>query len=307
MSIYRQHKNICKLRPLSLYSKMKLYREGGLLFMEIKRSEHGQAMPKEVIKVDNEAFLPIHQTEIRWLGNASIMINSRGTTLMIDPLLEGFDMPLLFEMPILPQAVPHLDAVLITHIDNDHFSRPTCTDLKSVCDAYHAPYYVAEVMKEENINGIGHTIHDTFRVNNINVTLTPARHNWQNDSAKYQYREWKEEDYCGYWLDTIDGTIWLPGDSKLMEEHLKMPAPDVILFDFSDNDWHITFDGAVLLANTYPHADLICIHWGSVDAPDMSPFNGDPESLKDKVIHPERIRVLAPGEPFTLTKKQVKE
>ena len=275
--------------------------------MEIKRSKSGQPMPKEVIVVNKDAFLPIHKTEIRWLGSASIMINSRGTTLMIDPLLEGFDMPLLFEMPILPQAVPHLDAVLITHIDNDHFSRPTCKDLLSVCEAYHAPYYVAEVMKEENIKGTGHAIHDSFKVKDIQVTLTPARHNWQNGSSKYQFREWKEEDYCGYWLDTADGTIWLPGDSKLMEEHLKMPEPDVILFDFSDNDWHITLDGAVLLANTYPNADLICIHWGSVDAPDMSPFNGNPESLIDKVIHPERIRVLAPGEAFTLTKKQVQK
>ncbi|MFQ9924165.1 MAG: MBL fold metallo-hydrolase [Beduini sp.] len=274
--------------------------------MEIKRSIHGQAMPEKVIKINEDAFLPTRQTEIRWLGNAGIMINSHGTTLMIDPLLEGFDMPLLFEMPILPQTVPHLDAVLITHIDNDHFSRPTCSDLKPVCEAYHAPYYVAEVMREESINGTGHAIHDTFKVNNITATLTPAKHNWQNGSTKYHYREWKEEDYCGYWLDTIDGTIWLPGDSQLMEEHLQMPSPDVILFDFSDNDWHITFDGAVLLANTYPNADLICIHWGSVDAPDMSPFNGNPELLNSKVIHPERIRVLAPGEPFTLTKKQVK-
>ena len=61
--------------------------------MEIKRSIHGQAMPEKVIKINEDAFLPTRQTEIRWLGNAGIMINSHGTTLMIDPLLEGFDMP----------------------------------------------------------------------------------------------------------------------------------------------------------------------------------------------------------------------
>lgn len=42
-------------------------------------------------------------------------------------------------------------------------------------------------------------------------------------------------------------------------------------------------------------ADLICIHWGCVDAPDFSPFNGNPEVLVDKVTNPERIKVLAPG------------
>lgn len=52
---------------------------------------------------------------------------------MIDPLLEGFDLPLLIEMPILPEAVPHLDAIFITHSDNDHFSRVTCKKLAPVC------------------------------------------------------------------------------------------------------------------------------------------------------------------------------
>jgi hypothetical protein len=37
-----------------------------------------------------------------------------------------------------------------------------------------------------------------------------------------------------------------------------------------------------------------------VDAPDFAPFNADPASLLDRVVNPERIHVLAPGEPFTL-------
>lgn len=81
-----------------------------------------------------------------------------------------------------------------------------------------------------------------------------------------------------------------------------MPDSDVILFDFADNDWHITLDGAIKLANTYPNADLICIHWGSVDAPSMTPFNGNPEDLLDRVVNPERIQVLAPGEIYQMEK-----
>ncbi|WP_296879570.1 MBL fold metallo-hydrolase [Thomasclavelia sp.] len=271
--------------------------------MKIMKNEKGQAVAPKTIKMDQSAFKTIEHTEITWMASASILINSRGTNIMIDPLLEGFDMDLLIEMPILPNVVPALDGLLVTHIDNDHFSRPTCKDLLPVCKSYHAPYYVAKVMNEEGIPGTGHDINDTFEINDLNITLTPACHNWQNGSSKYNYRYWKEEDYCGYWIDTPDGTIWLPGDSKLLEKHLHMDEPDVILFDFADNDWHITLEGAIKLANTYPHADLICIHWGSVDAPEMTPFNGNPEDLVDRIVNPERIRVLAPGEPFVLTKK----
>ena len=228
------------------------------------------------------------------------MINSHGTIILIDPVLEGFDMPLLIEQPILPQEIPALEAILVTHIDNDHFSRMTCRDLKPVCREYHAPQYVAGEMKKEGLDGIGHDIGDCFQIGDIKVTLTPADHSWQAGIPEFADHEWKQEDCCGYWLETTDGTIWMPGDSRLMEGQLHMPRPDVILFDFSDNDWHITLDGAIKLANAYPEAQLICVHWGSVDAPEMTPFNGNPEDLVEKVVNPERIRVLAPGEALRL-------
>jgi L-ascorbate metabolism protein UlaG (beta-lactamase superfamily) len=58
-----------------------------------------------------------------------VLINSRGTTLMVDPLLGGFDMPVMIEFPIAAADVSTLDAVLVTHSDNDHYSVPTCRDL----------------------------------------------------------------------------------------------------------------------------------------------------------------------------------
>lgn len=268
--------------------------------MKILKNEKGQALAPKTVFMNKDAFDNHENIEITWLGNASIMINSYGTNMMIDPLLEGFDMPLLMEMPILPQDVPHLDGILITHIDNDHFSRLTCKDLADVCDCYHSTHYVANEMINEGLNGFGHDIGETFDIKNIKVTLTKALHNWQNGSKKWSFREWKVEDYCGYWIETGGKTIWLPGDSKLIQEHLNMPQPDVILFDFADNEWHITLDGAIQLANTYPDAKLICIHWGCVDAPNMSPFNGNPESLLERVVNPDRIIVLAPGEKYTL-------
>ena len=155
-------------------------------------------------------------------------------------------------------------------------------------------------MNEEGILGVGHDIHESFDINNVKITLTEALHNWQNGSKKYSYREWKEKDYCGYYIETMGKKIWMPGDSKLLESQLHKESPDVILFDFADNDWHITLEGAIKLANAYPNADLICIHWGCVDAPTMTPFNGNPENLVSRVINPERIKVLAPGEKYTV-------
>jgi Predicted Zn-dependent hydrolases of the beta-lactamase fold len=259
-----------------------------------------QACAPKTKKFDKKAFAKIDRTEIRWLGNAGAFINSRGTNIMIDPLLKGFDMPLLIDMPIEPSNIPNLDAILITHSDNDHFSRVTCKEVEPVCKEFHAPYYVASLMEEISISGKGHDINETFEVGNIKVTLTPADHAWQNAYPKYKTREFKMEDYCGFWLDTPDGSIWAVGDSRLLEEQLKMPAPDVMLFDFSDSEWHIGFKGAVKMANTYPNAKLILWHWGSVDAPSRKEFNGDPEELVKNIVNSERIIILAPGEAYKL-------
>lgn len=268
--------------------------------MEIYKNEKNQAVAPESFMIEATAFKDNNETALYWLANAGALINAHGTCIMIDPLLDGFDMPLLAKIPIHSSQVPHLDGVLITHCDNDHFSWDTCRNLSRVTDMYHGPHYVKTLMDELGLESRGHDIGETFKVKDINVTLTPARHNWQNESTKYNFRFFEESDYCGYWIETDNKTIWLPGDSKLLESHLKMPEPDVILFDFSDNPWHITLEGAITLANTYPNSDLVCIHWGSVDAPNMSPFNGNPEDLLGRVVNPGRIKVLAPGEKFVL-------
>jgi L-ascorbate metabolism protein UlaG (beta-lactamase superfamily) len=259
-----------------------------------------QAKPPKTQPFGAKAFDASKQTTIRWLGFAGFFVNSRGTTFMIDPLLEGFDMPILIDFPIEPKAVPRLDAVLVTHADNDHFSVPTNQDLKGVTKAYHSTVYVDSLMQNLGLPAYGHKIGDQFTVGPIKVKLTPADHAYQNAYPGMSKRHFKNEDACGFWIETPDGNIWATGDSRLMPGHLTMPTPDAIFFDFSDSEWHFTFEGAVKIANAYPNTPLLLCHWGSVDAPDFNPFNGDPEKLAKAIVNRGRIKVLAPGEPFTL-------
>jgi len=253
-----------------------------------------------------EAFGPSDKTTIRWLGMAGFFINSRGTTFMIDPLLEGYDMPLLRDFPIKTKSVPRLDAVFATHSDNDHYSVETFHDLASVTKEFHSTVYVDSLMKNEGFPSFGHYIGDTFHFGNVSARLTLADHAWQNNFPKPGQRYYEPGDACGFWFNTPDGSIWALGDSKFMQEQLYMPTPDVILFDYSeDAAFHSGLEGAVKIANAYPNTPIILGHWGFVDAADFIPFNGNPQNLKNKVVNPERIYVLAPGRPFTL--KQLKK
>jgi L-ascorbate metabolism protein UlaG (beta-lactamase superfamily) len=267
----------------------------------VKPTKKYQARPPATQPFGKEAFAASADTVLRWTGNAGFLINSHGTTLMIDPLLQGFDMPLLIALPLAPKTVPHLDAVLVTHADNDHYSIPTLRDLVPVTRELHSTVYAASLMKEHGWLARGHGIGDTFQVGTLRVRLTPADHAWQN-TLPNPARHFANEDACGFWIETPDGTIWAPGDSRLMPDHLRMAAPDAILFDFSDNEWHFGLRGAAKLANAYPAATLLLSHWGTVDAPDFTPFKGDPKKLDGLVVNPTRIKVLAPGEPFRLSR-----
>lgn len=263
------------------------------------KNEKGQAVAKKSIRMSAKDFEKKDGTSVYWLGGGGAMINSYGTIIMIDPVLEGFDMPLLIDMPIAPEDVPRVDAVFVSHVDNDHYSRPTCRDLKNVCTAYHSSFYVASLMKEEcDIDGIGHDIGEHVRVGEVEVLFTPADHAWQNQVEKYNYRIWEDREYCGFYMKTKDAKIWYVGDSRLLEAQLHMDPPDVMFFDFADNSVHIGLQDAYRLANAYPNARLVLIHWGTVDAPEATAFNGDPQDILDNVLNPERVLILAPGEEY---------
>lgn len=266
---------------------------------QVRYTDDGQAYPPVTQHFGKEAFASSDHTVIRWLGNAGFFVNSRGTCIMVDPMLVGFDMPLLIDPPILPEEVPAVDAVLITHSDNDHFSIPTCSQLAAVCKEYHSTQYVDSLMKNLDLPSFGHDMKDTFSIKDVVVSLTPAWHTWQNEFGGFD-RRFEREDYCGFLMRTADGLIWAPGDSRFLPEFLNLPAPDVIFFDFSDDGWHIGLENAIKVANAYPNAMLLLSHWGTVDAPDMKPFNADPKDLEGRIVNPERVHVLAPGEAFDL-------
>jgi L-ascorbate metabolism protein UlaG (beta-lactamase superfamily) len=251
---------------------------------------------------DSSAFDKQSGTTLRWLGLSGFLINSRGTTIMLDPLLRDEPWPLLLDYPIHTYDIPRLDAVVITHDDNDHYSPATCRDLQKVTKTFHSTRYVDSVLKSEGLSSLGHKIGDSFSVGQVKVRLTTVDHLWQNAFPVAGQRHYSQQDACGFWFNTPDGTIWAPGDSRLLPEHLKMEKPDAILFDFSDNKWHFGLSGAVMLANNFPETPLLLHHWGSINLPDSSAFNGNPANLLKMIVNPERIFALAPGEPFQLKK-----
>ena len=90
-----------------------------------------QARSTNMIPIGNEHFDVIKGTNVHWLGSAGVLINSYGTSILIDPVLDEVEingqywtraggLKLFHRVPIQLENVPVVDAILYTHADEDH-------------------------------------------------------------------------------------------------------------------------------------------------------------------------------------------
>jgi len=118
-----------------------------------------------------------------------------------------------------------MDAVLVTHSDNDHYSVPTCRDLAQVTGVYQSTQYVASLMQQDGFPAHGHDIGEHFAIGPVRVEVTPADHAWQNASPGAIDRIFEPEDCCRFWIDTPGGTIWAPGCTNSGQRRNSLTEP----------------------------------------------------------------------------------
>ncbi|UCC69019.1 MAG: MBL fold metallo-hydrolase [Armatimonadota bacterium] len=264
-------------------------------------------------RIGSEAFGRSQETAVWWLTNAGFLINARGTILMIDPAISVEpDFPdrsetglrLLVPLPIEAKDIPRLDAVLYTHGDDDHFARRTAETLSQTKALFVSPPPVASELASMGVTGDrlrAAAVDESFEVGKAKITPTPADHPWQLRDPERFGVPWKPEDCCGYVIDTPDGRIWCPGDTRLMDHHVQMKGVDLLLLDISRSEYHLGVDNAARLANILDVPHIIPYHWGTYDAPDHPAYNGDPAEVAANIKGAEnRFHLLAPGERFTL-------
>ena len=276
-------------------------------------AEHRIIKARDTQYMDKSAFAAKDFTEVRWLAGAGLMINARGTLLMIDPLLatikdkpriceDGLEM--VVDHPIKAQDVPHVDAVLYTHSDGDHLGVVTAKVLETKGPVMIGPPPVFEKLaragaKQEIIQVC--RFGDAFTFGCVTVDVIKADHPWQlQDPVRYG-KPFRPGDACGYKITCPDGVLLAPGDTRLMEEHLGIKGVDVLFLDVSRCEYHLNVKGAITLANCMSDALLIPYHWGTYNAPEINAHNGDPEDVFSQVTGRERReKTLAPGEPFRI-------
>ena len=267
----------------------------------------------KTIRINDSFFEKRDDTIFTWLGMVGALINCRATIIFIDPLISyGVDNKtcetgdrLLVPLPVTADKVPKADVVCYTHADSDHYAEKTAKILNSKL----APKFIAPKPVFEKLDKLGIEKGRLIRIKDyaiytfgdVEIMITPALHDWQKVDP------WKREDCCGFLIKTPDGTIWHPGDSRLIPELEEIKDVDILFFDVAAVDSHLGPEGSARLAETSGAKAMIAYHYGTFDLPPGSYGGCDPDDslpyvkdLKAAFLKPD------PGEILTLPINNVK-
>ncbi len=206
--------------------------------------------------------------------------------------------PFKIDLPIQAKDIPRVDAVLYTHADMDHFAIPTAETLQRM----HKPLFVGTPPVVEKLKEIGvaeeqiKTARDfsTIKIGDVEIEVSPALHDYPNGG-------WQRGDACGYVFRTPDGSVWHPGDTRLIDELKQIKDIDVLLFDVADVTAHLGPEGSAALAMTCGAKVLFAYHYGTYEMPPGTWGGCDPEDCSDAVKGLlADFRVLNPGELLRL-------
>lgn len=221
------------------------------------------------------------------------------------------------ETPGLPEEITHSSTndedtgcsrdplVLYTHTDKDHLGSLTAQCLGRKGFRMTGTLAVFEKLARLKIpvEKIGVLrIYEKMRYGDVIIEATAADHPWQLKDLKRGGRSFRIGECCGFIITVPEGRMFFPGDTRLMEEHLRIENIDLLALDVSTDEFHIGHTCGPVLANQFPKAAILPFHYGTYDCPDIAAHVGEPEDVYPLISGIERRGyVLSPGERFSFS------
>ena len=237
------------------------------------------------------AALADQEFAVSWLGHASMLVRARGLWILIDPVLSdtagpvpGFGPARLAPLPIAPEALPHIDAVLVSHDHYDHLDRTTVRRLARQSGG--APrFFVGKGLAawfeaEVGVRADEFVWWQARSIGDITFTFVPAQHN----SGRSPWH--RNDTLWGGWVISNDGyRFYFPGDTAYVAElfrDIRRRIGPVHLAALPIGAYrpralmrheHLDPDDAVQTHNDVEAIRSFGVHWGTFQLGDDEPFD----------------------------------
>lgn len=274
-------------------------------------------------KIDSISIADYHsETRFIWFGHSTFLVQIEDKTILIDPMFGDVPAPHPWlggnrfskELPIEIEALPKIDAVLISHDHYDHLDYESIQKLKHKVGVFYTPLGVGSHLRAWGVDADRIIELDWWQettLDNITFRCTPAQHFSGRKFSNRQSTLWSS-----WILNTETENIFFSGDSGY-GTHFKEIGEKYGPFDFAMiecgqynklwPDVHMFPEETVQAGKDLNAVQIMPIHWGAFKLA-MHAWK-DPAERLIKKAHELQIPVRTPviGAPFKLVNYNAEE
>jgi L-ascorbate metabolism protein UlaG (beta-lactamase superfamily) len=254
---------------------------------------------------------------VTYIGHATLLIEVGGKKILTDP---NFDPALgkLLQRVSAPgialDALPKLDAILVTHAHADHLSFDSLDALPEDIPLFAPPVIAKWLRKQGYSHAVPVAPGEETELDGVKILAASAEHK----GNRYGVDRWRSAANM-YLLDTNSVSCFFAGDTaltpdttRLVEDNLvaKDRTLDIALLPIGHAPWwkpgfrkgHLTSSDALTLFERLKAKYFIPYHWGTFNHVTSTAFDAIDRlraTLQDHPLHPAVI-ILEPGTTFVL-------
>jgi len=233
----------------------------------------------DVVKADpSQLNNPNKKTQLMWFGHSSFLLQTANQNLLFDPIFSDFAAPhpalgskrYSNELPIEPENLPTIDAVIISHDHYDHLDYPSIMRLDAKVKHYYVPLGVGQHLLNWGIAPERISEMDWWQANDLNgikLTLTPARHFSGRRLGNSNSTLWG-----GWMVEAPDHRVFFSGDSgygpHFKEIGQRFGPIDIALVEAGQYNYrwkaiHMMPNESVQAAQDLDARIMMPVHWGA--------------------------------------------
>ncbi|HSX32502.1 MAG TPA: MBL fold metallo-hydrolase [Candidatus Saccharimonadales bacterium] len=217
-------------------------------------------------------------TQVTWFGHSAFLLQAKGKTILYDPMFGVSPSPFPAlgskrfsdQLPALPEDLPHIDAVVVSHDHYDHLDYPSVLKLKDKTDMFFVPIGLGAHLRRWGVPAAHITELDWWQEashHGIKFVCTPARHfsgRTLTDRFATLWASWV--------IDTGSERLFFSGDSGYGPHYAQIGAkygPFAMTFmecGQYDRRWaniHMTPEQTVQAHLDLRGKRMVPMHWGA--------------------------------------------